>query len=158
MNRLFLLRGVPGSGKSTLIETLNLKDFTISTDDLRLKLAGIEVDKYGNEGISQKKNKEVFILLYEMLEKRMKDNLDTIIDATNISNFDKFQELANIYNFKIIVVDFKITLKEALKRNTSRGYRNVPSFIVKNMYKRKKETILPSNFEEIKSEDLHMFF
>lgn len=42
MRELLLLRGLPGSGKSTLVKEMGLEAYTLSTDDLRKKLGSLE--------------------------------------------------------------------------------------------------------------------
>ncbi|MCE2580370.1 hypothetical protein LDL36_18180 [Komagataeibacter sp. FNDCR1] len=53
MRQLFILRGLPGSGKSTTLEQAGLKDLTISTDALRLQVASPVMLASGKTAISQ---------------------------------------------------------------------------------------------------------
>ena len=83
--RLYLLRGCPGSGKSTLISKLGLEKYTISTDKIRLQIAGTEVID-GIEMISQKKNGEVFRLVNYYIQEAMSLGNPIVLDATNITD------------------------------------------------------------------------
>lgn len=48
MKKLLLLRGAPASGKSTFIKENNLEPYVISSDNLRLMVAGLSMDLDGN--------------------------------------------------------------------------------------------------------------
>lgn len=155
MKRLYLLRGVPGCGKTTLIEKLGLKDYTLSTDDIRLKIAGIEVID-GVECISQKKNFVVFKILNSSLEKRMLKNEPVIIDATNITGLKTYIDLANKYGYEVVVVDFKVSLGVLLERNKERKstYKSLPDNKIVEFYNKKKTGNLPDNVRVIRPSDM----
>lgn len=53
MKKLLLLRGAPASGKSTFIKDNNLDPYVISSDNLRLMVAGLSMDLDGNMKTSQ---------------------------------------------------------------------------------------------------------
>lgn len=53
MKKLLLLRGAPASGKSTFIKDNNLEPYVISSDNLRLMVAGLSMDLDGNMKTSQ---------------------------------------------------------------------------------------------------------
>ena len=74
---LYLLRGIPASGKSTWIQENNLEPYTLSSDKIRLLFP-----QFG-ESITQIYDTQVWNLLYELLEKRMQLGLPIIIDATH---------------------------------------------------------------------------
>ena len=54
MRVLLLFRGAPGSSKSTYIKEHNLEKYTLSPDDLRLKIQSPILSADGKESISQK--------------------------------------------------------------------------------------------------------
>lgn len=138
--RLYLLRGCPGSGKSTLISKLGLENYTISTDKLRLELAGTEVIN-GIEMISQKKNSLVFEIVINQISNRMANGLPIVLDATNITDTGKYYKLASKYGYEVVVVDFKVSLDVLLERNKSRGIAYVPENVIYSMYEKKKNPI-----------------
>lgn len=59
MKRLLILNGLMGSGKSTFIKENKLEDFTLSSDELRIKMAGFDMSENGLV-ISQKKDRQVW--------------------------------------------------------------------------------------------------
>ena len=50
MKKLLLLRGAPASGKSTFIKENNLEPYVISSDNLRLMVAGLSMDLDSKRG------------------------------------------------------------------------------------------------------------
>ena len=87
-----------GSGKSTFIKENKLEDFTLSSDELRIKMAGFDMSENGLV-ISQKKDRQVWAVLYTMLETRMEMGLFTVVDAMHLRtrDFKKYKELADLY-------------------------------------------------------------
>lgn len=55
MRTLYLLRGAPGSGKSTWIKDNKLSPYTLCADDIRTMIQSPVMDISGNYKISQKK-------------------------------------------------------------------------------------------------------
>lgn len=103
MRKLFLLSGCSASGKSTFIEENNLKEYTISLDDLRLLYKNPIYTEQSKLGISQKNNKLVSKLVKELLEHRFNSGSTVILDSTNIkkSYFKDHIKLAKKYNYRV---------------------------------------------------------
>lgn len=106
MNRLIMMIGLPGCGKSTYAKKAievgarhNLKVF--SSDEYRAKMLGDWRD--------QSANKKIFDQLYKDLSEWLKQGNDAILDATNVTKKDRSRafELINIlrdkYNLEIEV-------------------------------------------------------
>ena len=93
MKKLLLLRGAPASGKSTFIKDNNLEPYVISSDNLRLMVAGLSMDLDGNMKTSQDLDRKVWRFLGEILDERMRYGATTVIDATHNStkSFKKIQ-------------------------------------------------------------------
>lgn len=151
--RLYLLRGCPGSGKSTLISKLGLEKYTISTDKIRLQIAGTEVID-GIEMISQKKNGEVFRLVNYYIQEAMSLGNPIVLDATNITYTGKYYKLANEYGYEVVVVDFKVSLEVLLERNKTRGIAYVPEPVIYKMYEKKKSTPIHEGSRVIRPSDM----
>lgn len=152
VKKLYLLRGCPGCGKSTLISQVGAEEYTISTDALRLKLAGTEIVN-GVEVISQKKNGIVFKIVLSSMESKMKSGLPVILDATNLSRVGKYYTLASEYGYEVVVVDFKVSLDVLKERNLHRGIANVPVDVVEKMYEKKRTTEIHSGSRVISPTD-----
>lgn len=111
MNRLIMLIGIPGSGKSKYAKELAKKEnaIVLSSDELRNELFGT-VNEFN-------KNGELFQELYKRTKTQLENENNVIIDATNINRkrrigvikqFNKYQkecwymctpyEICNIFN------------------------------------------------------------
>ena len=96
MRSLVILRGSPASGKSTWIKKMNLQNYTLSADNIRLLVESpIIAPEYNYRIISQKNDNYVWQLLFELLEKRMSRGEFVVIDATHSksSDFSRYNKL-----------------------------------------------------------------
>ena len=72
MRTLVVLRGAPGSGKSTWVEKWGLKPYTLCADTIReLFESPVMDDERGIMQVSQKNDRDVWRLLFDLLEQRM---------------------------------------------------------------------------------------
>lgn len=149
-NKLYVLSGVAGVGKSTFLKNLNIPDYCIiSTDSLRESILGSNTsfDEYGKyESIPQNANNLVFETLNKILEFRMKQGLTTFIDATNLKDVDRanYVRIAKKYNIEseILIFGENKSIEEIKLQNTKREKR-VPEYVIDRMYEELEKT---SNF------------
>jgi len=157
MRKLFITRGVPGSGKSTFIKENGLEDYSISPDYFRLRLSSPTLDANGVFGIPNWNDRQVWELLFEWLEKRMSQGCLSVIDATNTTpqNWNKYRELARKYRYKIYVLDFAdVALEVAKERNLQReSYKVVPEKVINRMSKQLAKCSIPKKAVVIKTAD-----
>ncbi len=94
MQILFMLTGIPGSGKSYDIKRLNLEHLTISADTLRIMNGTLfpYIDKSSN--IDSFYDSIVFEQLMQMLENRMIYGQTTILDTTGLYNINNILDMA----------------------------------------------------------------
>ena len=179
MRVLALMRGIPASGKSTWIKNMGLSEYTLSADSLRLMASSPILlpkitpkadytestishisDSYITSGINQQNDKQVWRLLFTLLEIRLKQGDFTIIDATHTSlkALRAYESLATTYRYRLIVIDFShIPLELALQRNANRGYKSVPADILESMHKTLQDSLLqslPSRYTIIKANEI----
>ena len=136
MRYLFILRGAPGSGKSTWVKENELDSYTISTDTLRLMYQSPVTNIDGTRAISQNHDTEVWKMVLDLMEKRMDNGELVIIDATHYKSslINKYKDLVSKYRYRVYVVDFTNVDEEELKRrNKNRGFRNVPDDVIEKM-------------------------
>lgn len=161
MQHLVLLRGCPGSGKSTFIKDNNLEPYTLCADQIRMQVSSPVLNTNGKFVISQAQDKYVWETLMVMLEKRMQDGCFTVIDATHYktSLINNYRDFVKKYGYRVTIVDFTgVPYDELLKRNMEREeYKRVPEEVIKKMHttfvddtevKKWCKVIKPEDFKE----------
>ena len=117
--KLFILmRGAPGSGKSTLIRDSGLSDYAISLDELRRLLAAEE-----NGQLPTSVNKETYALLYSILQTRVQKGKLIILDAVNasINHLKDSLDLAEQAGYKVVYFQMQTSLENCLENNLRRS-------------------------------------
>ena len=167
---LFTMIGLPGSGKSTIAETLivdrngeHFHPVIHSSDNLRKELFGEEE--------TQGDNNEIFSELHKRIKRDLIDGKDVVFDATNVNKKFRIQFLNDLkkvdcFNVAICVMT---PYELCLKNNASRE-RVVPENVIRSMYLKwcppaKQEgfddIVLCYSFGDIDAKtkyDLHNFF
>lgn len=158
MRTLLLMRGAPGSGKSTFIQNNNLTKYTLSADEIRLLIQTPVQNVDGNFEISQNNEKKVWQILFDILEERMKRGEFTVIDATNskTSEMNRYKDLAKAYRYRVYLVDFTdLPIEICKQRNGSRPeYKRVPEEVIDKMYSRFEGQNVPREITVIKPDEL----
>ena len=100
MRKLFLTRGVAGSGKSTTIRKMGLEDWALCSDKIRLMYSSPVLNDEARFSMPNSKDSECWNTLYAILEDRMASGETTIVDATNIAGdtLNRYKNLAIKYN------------------------------------------------------------
>ena len=138
-NIVVLLRGVPGSGKSTWLKEHQLEDYSIATDRLRLLLSNPVKTPQGYYEINQQVSDKAWHLAYELLESRMDHGGVTFFDATFMNEYliNYVKGLTEKHHYKLLVIDFNsVGLDEAKRRNAGRWgtIRYVPDYVLDDMW------------------------
>lgn len=148
MNKLILMCGVAGSGK-----TVYSKDYIklfphiirLSTDECRA-IAGV------NEG-DQTVSYKVFESLYLITEHLLHQGETILIDATNYNkkNRKRFLDIAKTNNVEIeaIVVNNHLTFSKLMERNNKRD-RKVPTEVLDKQFNGFEEPTTEEGFNLIK--------
>jgi predicted kinase len=158
MRTLIVTRGAPGCGKSTFIKNHGWEPYTLSADNIRLLFESPHMNhKGGYECISQKNDKRVWNLLFELLEERMGRGEFCVIDATHSKSqdFTKYKKMIEKHRYRAFCIDFSnITLDECKKRNSMReSYKHVPEDVIENIYSRLHTQEVPKYFRLIDYND-----
>ena len=139
MRQIYLMRGVPASGKSSWLASNGLLPWTISADQIRLILGSPETDVTGNLRITQARDKKVWKFLMETVEDKMSRGELIIVDATHYkaSLLQPYKQLAEKYRYRLYVIDFTdVPVEVALERNKRRpALQYVPEEVIKGMAK-----------------------
>lgn len=154
MKRLFILRAAPATGKSTWIEENTLGDITVSSDEWRLKLFGIEENENGKPGISQKCPWVVWGKVKGDIASRMSNGGDIILDACARTTKDikTWRKLVDEYGYDAYVVEFyhDVDADICKKRNLSReAFRQVPEYVIDNFFDTVHDNPVPEGFTTI---------
>lgn len=129
-NKLIMMVGLPGSGKSTKAQELSKEYNAVihSSDKIREELFGIADVQDGNEF--------VFQTLHKRVKSDLRDGKNVIYDATNI-NYKRrktfLQEIKKIECEKIAIL-MATPYKDCLENNLKRE-RKVPEEVIVRMYK-----------------------
>ena len=115
MNVLTVLVGIPGSGKSTYVEkNKQPNEEVLSSDRIRKELLSGEED--------QTNNKLVFDTLYARARDFLLQGKDVVIDATNISVFERKRVLQNFADMKLkrVAIVFETPVEVCIERDEKR--------------------------------------
>lgn len=138
---LILMRGAPGSGKSTLIKNSWLSNYAISLDELRKLLAAEE-----NSQLTTSVNKEAYALLHSILQTRVQKGKLIILDAVNASvdHIKDSIELAENYGYNVVYFQMQTSLEQCLENNLCRPiYSRASEEKIRKFHEMIKTTKLP---------------
>lgn len=151
--RLFVLVGVPGSGKTTLakkmIESLQDNTVHISRDSIR--------NEIGDALFNKKSEANVFKVYIERIATALKLGYDVIADSTNISKDKRViyfalcevLEKANLANVDLIAIFASTPLSVCIERNNERHADKVPEEVIELMHSKIEEPSYDEGFRII---------
>ena len=135
-----LMRGLPGSGKSTWLQNNNCVEYSISPDEFRLMLSP-PVMPDGKLSINQKVSHQAWEMAYAVLRSRLSFGGATFFDATFMNERTLKEALRVISSskkgVKVIVLDFTfLPIEEVKRRNNLRKgtFRYVPEAVIDRMW------------------------
>ena len=135
MKKIYLLCGIPGSGKSTWVKNyLDDNSIWISRDLIRFSMVSEKEEYFSKE-------KEVFKEFIKQINVAIRNNnIENIyIDATHINEVSRDKTLSKIAIKdvdELNIVYFNTSLETCISRNTRRlGRECVPESVIINMYK-----------------------
>ncbi len=166
MRKIFLLRGAPGSGKSSFIARHHLQPYAISRDEIRLLLADLTVYyEESTDHLHQVIPRHVTVRTEQMVDNLVQHKMaygeTIIVDGTHITpdKIEHFRPWVEKYRYELFVVDLmqNNTLESLLQRNQVRmHYDWVKPDVIKMMYEQYKAhpevpswaySILPNGME-----------
>ena len=131
MKQLIIMRGIPGSGKSTYLKKEYPKAFICSADHYFIDIDGKYKARLNKIPLSHKACQEAFNSAI------LKKIPCIAIDNTNIKiqHFEKYIEIAKIYNYKVKIIRIQINAKTAFERNI----HDVPLYAVERSCKQMQD-------------------
>lgn len=124
--KLYILSGLPGSGKSTLMKQIP-DEMVISADKLREQMFGVKREiRNGKEReylFGWDKNPDIFFsIINEMVTERAREQLTTFLDATNLNDNDRkeYFEIARKFGMDAEVLILDVDYDVLLQRNEDR--------------------------------------
>ena len=158
MRTLVILRGAPGSGKSSWVRHWGLQPYTLCADSIReLFESPVMDDERGMFQLSQKNDAAVWKLLFDLLEQRMIRGELCVVDATHCrpKDFSKYKDLMEKYRYRGYCVSFEdVSIEKCKIQNTMRPeYKQVPESVIDVMYARMKAFPVPTYFKCVSRSD-----
>ena len=148
---LYILIGVPGSGKSTHAEELFQKSergiCLVSSDQIRKSL-------YGNESC-QDNPKKVFTLAHKIVIDQLEHGFDVIFDATNIYAKDRMDLIRKVCfevkkEVRFVAIYFDTPIETCIARQNLRE-RKVPTKVIEKMNRQMEKPVFYEGFDIIKT-------
>jgi len=149
-NKLYIMIGIPGSGKSTYAKYAIMNDNTIhiSRDGIRFALLS-DTDNYFA------KEKQVYKEFIKQINENLKEGYNVIADATHLNRKSRNALFHNLHidrtKVTVIGVYMNTPLETCLERNETRkgGRTFVPPHEVHNMYLRMEPPTYNEPFDYI---------
>jgi predicted kinase len=148
--KIFILIGVPMSGKSTWIKNNYPNTKVISRDDIVLEVHG--TNDY-NKAFKEVNHKEVDKILNLRLLEASNSNTDVIIDMTNMTVKRRRSTLNHFTNFYKEAVVFPVLSDDEYERRnnirTVTENKSIPLSILKSMFDSYQEPSSEEGFDKI---------
>lgn len=146
-NKLYILIGIPCSGKSTYANRkFNVPNtIIVSTDEIRKELTG-------TYRFSQETNNKVFEIANEQIQAWLVKGFNVVFDATNTNKKyrKKFINIGEKNHAKIIGVVFNTPIRICLMRNSMRdNERKVPDDVILKMSNFNSDIDIYEGFDEV---------
>lgn len=167
MRKLIVMRGHPGTGKTSLLRQMGLEDWTLAADDIRKVNNSPMLTLDGRLIQDQNDNHNTFTILKETLEARMEKGQLIALDTTLMGEKKKtpnegstppqnrdlkyLKEVAHKFRYQICIVDFSTyPVEQAIENNSHRPEtRRVQEFRIREIHEGLNEEKLDTEGIEV---------
>lgn len=128
-NKLLMLKGLPGCGKTTYALKLVAKGWKrVNKDDLRSMIDGGKWSNVNEDGIVE--TRDLLIIQY------LDEGFNVVVDDTNLAPIheETLSEIADNCDAEFMVKEFNTPVYECIERDAKRGDKSVGSKVILNMY------------------------
>ena len=138
MRKVVLLRGAPGSGKSTFAQQMGWEHHALSMDQLRLNRRAPELSSDGRLQISQDDNPAVAKEFLHLIAGKFGRGEFVVVDAQLANKPKDILKMAQAHNYSVCVVDFaSMPIEQVRAQNASRSeVKRVSEKIIEDFYKK----------------------
>lgn len=147
--KLYLMCGIPGSGKSTYLKTRFIQPpVVVSRDEIRFKMVREDEEYFSHE-------KEVYNEFINQITQELKFFQEVFVDATHLNEASRTKLLrslgGNLKDVEVNIIWIKVPLEVALKQNENRkGTRAyVPETVIRRMASQMTIPTKEEGFEHI---------
>ena len=147
---LYMLIGIPGSGKSTFVKSLNLSNVFIANSDNYIDSIALQSGNTYDEVFDDNIKIAKSIMNIEV-RKAIKNKMNIIWDQTNIRKSARMKKICAIpSNYYKIAIVFSIPEKDELcKRLNSKPGKTINQSLITNMINDFEMPSLDEGFDEI---------
>lgn len=143
-SKLYLMCGIPGSGKSTYLKTRFIQPpVVISRDEIRFKIVKEDEEYFSHE-------KEVYNEFINQIQTALKFEAEVFVDATHLNEGSRTKLLrslgSSLKDVEVNVIWIKVPLEVALKQNENR--KNTRAYVPTSVIRRMNSQLTPPTKEE----------
>ncbi|WP_136194259.1 AAA family ATPase [Actinomyces procaprae] len=157
MRRLLLMRGAPGSGKTTWIRRHGLENLVVSADQFRELVYPRAMTLDGATSLLGGAEKMIWRMVFDAAEARMGRGATVVVDSTNLTpkEQNQWRELAMRYHYRVGLVDCQegISDAELRRRNITRGPDRLDEAALERMLQRAQANAVVGSVDRISPTD-----
>lgn len=147
---VYMLVGVPGSGKSTWMRNqIWVNDLIVVSTDDYIEMVASNVNMTYND-VFDSSIKPATAHMMSMVENARDDDRSIVWDQTNTTKKSRWNKLKMLPNYHKIAVFFKTPeLEELNQRLASRAGKNIPEHVMKSMIENLEIPTVEEGFDEV---------